>query len=146
MTTTNLGIYAPIPKRHLCQKRYDEIEDDLQDYIKLINKVQRHTICNPSYYSRIDKKTGRKICRFRYSKEHVGYTVIREDKHGQPELLTTRNDGYINTYNRLQLQGWRANVDLKPILSIYAVLQYISKYASKAEPQSMAFSEIFSDS
>ena len=44
----------------------------------------------------------------------------------------------------MQLQGWCVNVDLKPVLSIYAVLQYISKYASKVEPQSMAFSEIFS--
>ncbi len=41
------------------------------------------------------------------------------------------------------MQGWRANVDLKPVLSIHAALQYISKYASKAEPRSIAFSEIF---
>src|SRR3954468_15425128 len=53
-----------------------------------------------------------------------------------------RNDPYINPHSRLQLQGWRANVDLKPILSIHAALQYISKYASKAEPQSATFSEI----
>jgi hypothetical protein len=42
----------------------------------------------------------------------------------------------------LQLQGWRANIDLKPILSTHVSLQYISKYASKSEPQSAAFSEI----
>ncbi|EXX51157.1 hypothetical protein RirG_264220 [Rhizophagus irregularis DAOM 197198w] len=54
-----------------------------------------------------------------------------------------RNNPYINPHNRIQLQGWRANVDLKPILSIHAALQYISKYASKAEPSSLAFSEIF---
>jgi len=69
--------------------------------------------------------------------------IIHKDKYGQPELETARNDPYINPHNRLQLQGWRANVDLKPVLSIHATLQYISKYASKAEPQSMAFSEIF---
>jgi len=43
----------------------------------------------------------------------------------------------------MQLQGWRANVDLKPVLSIHAALQYISKYASKAEPSSNAFTDIF---
>ena len=43
----------------------------------------------------------------------------------------------------MQLQGWRANVDIKPVLSIHAALQYISKYASKAEPKSVAFTEIF---
>jgi len=33
---------------------------------------------------------------------------------------------------------------LKPILSIHAALQYISKYASKAEPESKAFSDVLS--
>jgi hypothetical protein len=34
-------------------------------------------------------------------------------------------------------------VDLKPVLSIYAALQYVSKYASKAEPKSALFTKIF---
>ena len=67
---------------------------------------------------------------------------MRNDEHGQPELVTARNDPYVNPHSQLQLQGWQANVDLKPILSIHATLQYISKYASKAEPQSAAFLDI----
>ena len=31
---------------------------------------------------------------------------------------------------------------MKPILTTYAALQYVSKYASKAEPRSLAFSEV----
>src|SRR4051794_31598632 len=54
----------------------------------------------------------------------------------------TRNNPFVNLYNWLQLQEWRANVDLKPVLSIHAALQYVLKYANKAEPQSAAFSEI----
>jgi hypothetical protein len=38
--TGRIGIHASIPERHPCQKRNDEIEDDLQDYIELINKLQ----------------------------------------------------------------------------------------------------------
>ncbi|CAG8744435.1 8928_t:CDS:2, partial [Cetraspora pellucida] len=53
-------------------------------------------------------------------------TIIQYNDHGQPELLTARNDPYINSHNHLQLQGWRANVDLKPILTTYAALQYVS--------------------
>ena len=34
------------------------------------------------------------------------------------------------------------NVDLKPILTQHAALQYVSKYVSKAEPRSLAFSEV----
>jgi hypothetical protein len=70
---------------------------------------------------------------------------LRDDKRGQPEFVTARNDPLINTHSRIQLQGWRANVDLKPVLSTYAALQYISKYASKSEPRSAAFSEIFNE-
>ena len=64
------------------------------------------------------------------------------DDNGKLELVTARNDPLINPHDRLQIQGWRANVDLKPILSMNAALQYISKYASKSEPRSAAFSEI----
>ena len=144
VTTINPGINATIPTHHPCQKRSDEIENDEQDYIELINKLQRHTRCNLSYCLHVNRRTGQQICRFGYPKEFNNRTYIREDQNGQPELVTARNDPNINPHNRLQLQGWRANVDLKPVLSIHAALQYISKYASKAEPRSMAFSEIFS--
>jgi len=50
VTTINPNINAAIPERHICQKGQEEIIDDLQDYVKLINKLQRHTRCNPSYY------------------------------------------------------------------------------------------------
>ncbi|EXX58670.1 uncharacterized protein LOC114530801 [Rhizophagus irregularis DAOM 181602=DAOM 197198] len=141
VTTINPGLDMPVPERHPCQKQKSEIRDDQQDYIDLINKLQRHTRCSPGYCLRIDKE-GRQFCRFKYPKKIVEKTFVRDDGHGQPELVTARNDLYINPHSRLQLQGWRANVDLKPILSIHAALQYISKYASKAEPRSAAFSDI----
>jgi len=142
VTTINSGIFAAIPQIHPCQKSSSEIEDDLQDYIELINKLQRHTRCSPLYCIRCNK-SGQEACRFGFPKELTDRTFIRDDNHGQPELVTSRNDPYINPHNRLQLQGWRANVDLKPVLTIHAALQYISKYASKSEPRSMAFSDIF---
>ena len=141
VTTINPGLDMPVPERHPCQKNRDELRDDLQDYVDLINKVQRHTRCSPVYCLRINRE-GKQFCRFGFPKETTEKTIVQDDGHGQLELVTARNDQYINPHNRLQLQGWRANVDLKPILSIHAALQYISKYASKAEPQSAAFSDI----
>ncbi|PKC53999.1 hypothetical protein RhiirA1_355380, partial [Rhizophagus irregularis] len=82
------------------------------------------------------------ICRFRYPKEIVERTFVRDDNNGQLELVTRRNDQYINSHSQLQLQGWRAYVDLKLILSIHAALQYVAKYASKVEPRSSAFSDV----
>jgi len=118
-------INAPIPNCHPCQKDHSELQDDLQDYIDLINKLQQHTRCSPSYCIHINQK-GEQICRFKYPKEKSDHTFVRDDGHGRPELVTARNDPLINPHSRLQLQGWQANVDLKPILSTHAALQYIS--------------------
>ncbi|GBB88230.1 hypothetical protein RclHR1_14780007 [Rhizophagus clarus] len=99
-------------------------KEEMKNVIDYIDSIV--TTVNPAMHAHIPEKH-----------------LCQKDKNGQPELYTARNDPYINPHNRIQLQGWRANVDLKPILSIHAALQYISKYASKAEPSSQAFSEIF---
>ena len=75
-------------------------------------------------------------------KRTIIHVHVYDNGYGQPELVTARNNPYINSYSRFQLQGWRANVDLKPILSIHAALQYVSKYTSKTEPRSTIFSNI----
>ena len=101
VTTINPEINAAIPEQHPCQKCSDEIDDGSQDYVELINKLQRHTRCSPSYCIRINKRTSQQTCRFGYPKDHNDLTFIREDNHGQPELVTVRNDLYINPPNRL---------------------------------------------
>jgi ATP-dependent DNA helicase PIF1 len=108
----------------------------------LINKLQCHTRCNSSYCLRVDR-TGHQYCRFGYPKDPTEDTYLRDD-NGQPELITARNDPLVNPHDRLQLQGWRANVDLKPVLTMNVALRYVSKYASKSEPRSASFSEILS--
>ena len=120
-TTINPGLDAPVPNLHPCQKRSEDLHDDKQDYIELVNKLQRHTRCNSSYCLRVDNRTGQQQCRFGYPKELTENTYLRDD-NGQPELITARNDPYINPHDRLQLQGWRVNVDLKPVLSMNAAL------------------------
>ncbi|CAG8641197.1 7999_t:CDS:2 [Cetraspora pellucida] len=140
VTMINPGLNAPIPERHPCQKSSEELNDDLHDYIELINKLQCYTRCGSSYCLRTNKE-GQQQCRFGYPKDNIDHTFIH-DNNGQPELFTARNDPYINPHNRLQLQGWHANVDIKPILNIHAALQYVAKYASKSEPRSATFSEL----
>src|SRR6266496_410904 len=139
VTTMNPGVDANIPDRHPCQKHHGELHDDLQDYIDLINKLQRHTRCSPSYCLRV--KNNQQNCQFGFPKDAVKKSFIRENDRSEPELITARNDPLTNPHNRLQLQGWRANVDLQPILNIRAALQYVAKYATKSEPRS-SFAEI----
>ncbi|EXX67050.1 hypothetical protein RirG_117960 [Rhizophagus irregularis DAOM 197198w] len=99
----------------------------------------KHTRCSPSYCLRT--KNGQQYCRFGFPKDNVEYSFIHKNDRGQPELITLRNNPYVNSYNHVQLQGWRANVDLKPVLNIHAALQYVAKYATKSELHS-SFSEI----
>lgn len=77
------------------------MHDDLQDYIELINKLQRHTRCNPSYCLHVDR-SGQQTCRFSYLKETTENTCLRDD-NGKLELVTVRNDPLINPHERVQL-------------------------------------------
>src|SRR2546421_106808 len=78
VTTINPGLDMPVPEQHPCQKKNKELRDDQQDYIDLINKLQRHTRCNPSYCLRINRE-GKQVCRFGYPKEIVERTFVRND-------------------------------------------------------------------
>ena len=131
VTTINPGLDAPLSDNHPCQKCLEDLHNNMQDYIELINKLQRHTRCS-SYCLRIDKQTDKQTCRFGFPKELTDQTTIHNN-NGCLELITTRNDPLINPHDRIQLQGWRVNVDLKPVLTTHAALQYVSKYVSKAE-------------
>ncbi len=85
--TNNPEINASIPEKHPCQKKSNEIIDDTQDYVELINKLQRHTRCSTSYCLRT-KRNGETSCRFGYPKEFNEQTYIRDDNHGQSELVS----------------------------------------------------------
>ena len=58
-------------------------------------------------------------------------------------LTTKRNDPRVNSHNRLQLQHWRANVDLQIIVDVEACARYMAKYAAKGEPRSQTVHSIF---
>ncbi|KAJ6480204.1 hypothetical protein C8R45DRAFT_800847, partial [Mycena sanguinolenta] len=59
-----------------------------------------------------------------------------------PELYTRRNDDLINAHNVPMILGWRANIDIRPVLNKNAVIAYVAKYASKAETQSSSYSDL----
>jgi hypothetical protein len=82
------------------------------------------------------------FCRFDYPmplREEAGVGV---DSKGRVRFEPRRNDRLMNPHNPAMILGWRANIDLKPVLSKDAAINYIAKYASKAEKQEPAFSEL----
>jgi len=55
VTIINLNIFAAIPEKHPCQKGGDKIDNSLQDYIELINKLQRYTRYSSSYCIHVNR-------------------------------------------------------------------------------------------
>lgn len=76
-------------------------------------------------------------CRFGYPKPHTPRTRLEflELKGGgvKAVLHIQRNDPYMNSHNRLQAHGWRANVDMQIVISVKDCVEYCLKYAAKEE-------------
>ncbi|XP_066914869.1 uncharacterized protein [Clytia hemisphaerica] len=139
------------PNVHPCKKRLEDIpEEDLeQDYIDLANSVQRHTKCSSAYCLRT--KNDKQECRFKFpfeccEKTHLTFEKVKLKGGGEkyvPNIVLKRNDPRMNRHQQLQLQSWRANCDIQIILDHNACLNYIAKYASKAEKISDVAKEAF---
>ena len=91
------------------------------DFDGVVNCVQRHK-CRPDGYCRRKVSAGAGIpaafkCRFGYPFAECGQTRLELDNGDvKANLVTTRNDGVMNSHNRVLLQNWLANVDIKLLL------------------------------
>ena len=135
---------APPPKtkpQHSCNKPYSEVQDFSMDLVDLIATCQRHTRCSAAYCLR--KKKGKQECRFGYPKPLQQVTTITTENR-DPSLITARNDCLLNSYNPMQLSGWRANVDMQYVVSRRRVINYVAKYATKSEPRSKSLKTVYS--
>lgn len=130
---------------HPSKLHFSEILDENVDYNHLIRAVQMHK-CSKAYCQRRKKNSSEIICRFKYPKECVNESKIRFIRDNEVEFISKRNNPYLNSHSPQILKIWRANVDSQAIVSIHAVLTYIAKYASKAEPRSDSMKEFIRDS
>ena len=123
-----------------------------KDLSELANRVQRHT-CS-SYCLRPKKRRPQHEIRPEHSEQlgppemvcRFGFplpiaterSIERDDSRGRYTFLLKRDaeDVRINQHCPHMLQVWRANTDLKPVLSLHGVLSYMAKYASKSEKAS----------
>lgn len=141
MSTINPNKDAPPADVHPCRKRLSEVDDVERDLIELLNKVQRHK-CSAGYCQRKDKNTGQTYCRFKFPHDTQEASRLVQNAQDQFELLTARNDPFLNKYIRWVMQLWRANIDATPILSLGFVLRYCAKYASKGEARTQTLAEL----
>lgn len=121
-----------LPDPHPCTIPFKEVQDIDSDYSDLLNSVQRHTKCSAAYCLRKKANSDEEQCRFNYPFPEQDTTQLAFEKltNGsiRGTLTTKRNDQRVNSHNRLQLQHWRANVDLQLIVDVEACARYMAKY------------------
>ena len=82
---------------------------------------------------------------------HFGYpspynlTLLLSQVRIDREVLTAHNDGLINSFNPVQLSAWRANVDMQYCISRRKVIEYVAKFVTKTEPQSVLLKDIYAN-
>ena len=136
---TNLWIR---PKMHPCKSKYTSIHDFDSDYIEFVNTVERHTHCSTKYCLKHTKAKNDLQCRFKYPFDVCNKTtLVFEPVHTKQtqykaKIITKINDTRLNSHHRIQLQGWRASCDVQVTIDHHACVEYLSKYAAKAEPRS----------
>ena len=140
------------PGKHPCKIPYLDIDDSMwdEDYENLLNSVQRHTLCNSAYCLR-QKRDGTQYCRFDFpidtcSKTHINFEKVHtrdKSERYRAKIVTERDDSRLNRHQRLQLQGWRANCDINVVIDYHSCVEYLTKYASKAEKLSNVARDAF---
>jgi ATP-dependent DNA helicase PIF1 len=117
---------------------------------RIVNRVQRHA-CSEAYCLRRKKLPGgvlsiEPVCRFYFPRRHHEEAYVTRDMNPAYWMFDgARNDSHLNGYNRTITLGWLANTDIKPCISIDAVLNYVAKYCSKAETKSKSYQELASE-
>ena len=142
------------PEIHPCQKSYLSLKANemADDYVHLLNSVERHTTCSTKYCLQQDDKS-ELHCRFNFPYDNCAETRLEFEpintKTGaikyKAVIVTKRNDSRLNRHQRLQLQGWRANCDIQIVIDYHACLEYLVKYTSKAEKASSVVKNAFTN-
>lgn len=142
------------PEIHPCQKSYLSLKPNEMpdDYVHLLNSVERHTTCSTKYCLRENQKS-ELHCRFNFPYDNCTDTRLDFEpintKTGETKykavIVTKRNDSRLNRHQPLQLQGWRANCDIQIVIDYHACLEYLVKYTSKAEKASSVVKNAFTN-
>lgn len=137
---------APLPGQHPCAIPRQELKHTKQELSDLLEWVERHRKCVAGYCLVKRKVPGQdeptQVCRFDFPMPLRDSPVVGLDSKRRLRFEPTRNDPLLNTHNRAMILAWRANIDLKPVLSKESALEYAAKYATKAEKNAPAFTDL----
>lgn len=112
---------APLIGQQPCTRPRDTLQNTKQELAELLNWVERHRMCVAGYCQVKRKVPGqaepRIVCRFDYPmacRENAGVGL---DSKRRVRFEPRRNDRLMNTYNAPMIIAWRANIDVKPVMS-----------------------------
>lgn len=114
---------------HPAAKERDTCRNTKEELAEMVNRVERHTKCMPGYCQVKRKVTGangpemKTFCRFDYPMECRAEPGVGFDSKKRVRFEPRRNDRLMNAHSPVMILGWRANIDLKPVMSIDAALK-----------------------
>jgi len=133
-----------LSEKHSCEVLFEDVENVETDLAQLLKKVQRHS-CSRAYCKRFDEKSKKTICRFHFPVDLRPCSELKlNEDTSEIEFFPERNDTQLNKFNPFIISTWRANIDVAPVLSKKAVINYLTKYVSKSEVRSTTLKEICS--
>ena len=149
-----VGEHHPSSQEHVrCEPSIDDLAADHgvsgganQWLGRLLNATNRHTT-HTDYCLRKDKHN-QQYCRFRFPQEpreendHVHFFCERIDRGVRWRLYFPINDPTRNSVNHWQALAQRGNCDFQVLIDHYSALEYMTKYASKAEKGSASFDTV----
>lgn len=118
---------------HPSSIRFNEVIHPNQDMAQLLDKVQKHS---HNRFSCMRKKPGsnREFCRFNFPHEmREAPELLQDPNNNRFTFFPRRNDPYLNKFNISIMRSWRANLDISPVTSKQALIQYVAKYTAKPE-------------
>ena len=131
---------------HPSAQLFETLHDTKQELAEMLNRFQCHNRCTEGYCVRRRKAedgTETKYCRFGFPFDvRPASEIIRPLGKDFQEFHTRRNDPELNPFNPTFILGWRANIDIRPVLNREAVIAYVAKYASKGETKSAAYQDM----
>ena len=112
---------TPLLGQHPCNKDRNTLQNTKEELAEMLNWVERHTKCMPGYCKVKQKVAGqeepRVLCRFDYPMACRSNAGVGFDSKFRVRFEPRRNDRLLNNYNVPMILGWRANIDMKPVLS-----------------------------
>jgi len=122
----------------------------------LVQRVERHTrhgVDKPTLnvHACARGKESCPVCRYGFPHDRLerggarGMVLDKGDREGQWHARFPRNDRLCCSYEEHVLLANMGNVDWRPCLNLWAVVQYVTKYATKAPKGSRKLNDVLKD-